>query len=217
MISSPRLAAITTPIAILLWIVGIIIHIGLPDYYRQAPGKVPSFYIALSRRKIVIWTLFSVIVQNYFMSSGYGRNWQFLWSSRAAPAWAILLLVLAYFVILWAGFLWIFAKLSAQHSWILPIFAIGLGAPRWCQMFWGTSSIGLHLPWAGSALSSAILSRSLWLWLGLLDTIQGVGFGMIFLQTLTRMHIGFTLLAAQVVGSVATILARLCAPNKIGE
>jgi alpha-1,3-glucan synthase len=214
--TSSRLLMITAPIAVVLWILGIVIFIGLPDYYRQAPGKVPSLYIALSRRKIVVWTLVAVVIQNYFLSAPYGRNWQFLWSSRAAPPWAVALLVVLFFVVLWAAFLFAFAKFSISHSWFLPIFAIGLGAPRWCQMLWGTSSIGLYLPWAGSAMSSALLSRSLWLWLGLLDTIQGVGFGMIFLQTLTRIHVAFTLLAAQVLGSVATILARLSAPNKIG-
>jgi alpha-1,3-glucan synthase len=216
-VSSPKLAAITTPIAVLLWIFGLIIALGLPDYYRQAPGTVPSFYIALSRRKIVIWTLLTVVVQNFFLSAPYGRNWQFLWTSRATPAWTILLLVVLFFVVFWAIVLRIFARLTVQHSWILPIFAIGLGAPRWCQMLWGTSSIGLYLPWAGSAMSSALVSRSLWLWLGLLDTIQGVGFGMIFLQTLTRLHVAFTLLAAQVLGSVATIVARLIAPNNVGK
>jgi alpha-1,3-glucan synthase len=214
--TSSKLLTITTPIAVVLWILGTVIFIGLPDYYRQAPGKVPSLYVALSRRKIVVWTLVAVLIQNYFLSAPYGRNWQFLWSSRAAPPWAVALLVVLFFIVLWAAFLFAFAKFSISHSWFLPIFAIGLGAPRWCQMLWGTSSIGLYLPWAGSPISSALLSRSLWLWLGLLDTIQGVGFGMIFLQTLTRIHVAFTLLAAQVLGSIATILARLSAPNKIG-
>lgn len=39
---------------------------------------------------------------------------------------------------------------------------------------------------------------------------------MILLNTLTRFHIAFTVIAAQVIGSVATILARATAPNKIG-
>ena len=43
-----------------------------------------------------------------------------------------------------------------------------------------------------------------------------LGFGMILLHTLTRFHIAFTLLAAQVLGSIATILARATAPDKIG-
>lgn len=83
-------------------------------------------------------------------------------------------------------------------------------------MLWGISGIGLYIPWAGSAVASALIGRSLWLWLGVLDAIQGVGFGMILLQTLTRMHISFTLIAAQIIGSLATIAARASAPNKIG-
>jgi alpha-1,3-glucan synthase len=211
------MAAITIPIAVLLWIVGIVIQVGLPSFYRQAPGAVPSFYSALARRKIVVWTLATVLIQNFFLSAPYGRNWQFLWSSRAAPAWSVALLMVFFFVFLWVAVLLVFAKLSKSHSWIVPIFAIGLGAPRWCQMLWSTSNIGLYLPWAGDAIASALVSRSLWLWLGLLDTIQGVGFGMIFLQTLTRIHVAFTLIAAQVLGSIATIIARACAPNKIGK
>jgi alpha-1,3-glucan synthase len=39
---------------------------------------------------------------------------------------------------------------------------------------------------------------------------------MILLNTLTRFHIVFTLLAAQVLGSVATILGRATAPDKQG-
>jgi alpha-1,3-glucan synthase len=39
---------------------------------------------------------------------------------------------------------------------------------------------------------------------------------MILLNTLTRFHIAFTLLAAQVIGSISTILARATAPDKIG-
>ena len=83
-------------------------------------------------------------------------------------------------------------------------------------MLWGTSNIGQYVPWAGGPAASAVIGRSLWLWLGVLDAVQGVGFGMILLQTLTRFHVLFTLLAAQVLGSIATILARATAPNKIG-
>lgn len=45
---------------------------------------------------------------------------------------------------------------------------------------------------------------------------QNTGFGMILLNTLTRFHIAFTLLAAQVIGSIGTILARATAPDKVG-
>lgn len=39
---------------------------------------------------------------------------------------------------------------------------------------------------------------------------------MILLQTLTRFHVLFALIAAQVLGSAATIVARATAPDKIG-
>jgi len=83
--SSPKVAAIAIPAAVLLWTIGVVIYIGLPDYYRQHPGSISNFYIAMFRRKIVLWTLVTVLLQNYFLSAPYGRNWQFLWSSRAAP------------------------------------------------------------------------------------------------------------------------------------
>ncbi|KAF2804995.1 alpha-1,3-glucan synthase Ags2 [Mytilinidion resinicola] len=214
--STWRITVITVPIAILLWAIGLVLFLGLPDFYRQEPGAVPSFYKSLGRRNIILWFFVAVVVQNYFLSAPYGRNWSYLFASRHAPAWSIILLILFFFVFLWAALLWIFSRLSISHTWILPIFAIGLGAPRWLQMLWGVSGIGLYLPWAGSPIASALLGRSLWLWLGLLDTVQGVGLGMILLQTLTRIHLAFTLIAAQVLGSVATILARATAPDKVG-
>ncbi|RMD41453.1 hypothetical protein DV735_g3662, partial [Chaetothyriales sp. CBS 134920] len=210
------ITAITLPIAVVLWIVGIMMFLGLPNYYRQKPGSMPSFYHSLLRRKIVLWFFVMVIIQNFFLSAPYGRNWSFLWSSSHTKTWQIVLMIFIFFVGVWALFLWLFGYLSKSHSWILPIFAIGLLAPRWAQIWWGTSNIGLYLPWAGSFTTSALLSRALWLWLGLLDSIQGVGFGMILLGTLTRVHVAFTLIAAQVIGSVFTIIARAVAPNKIG-
>ena len=162
------------------------------------------------------WFFVVIIIQNYWLSAPYGRNWLYLWSSQHVPAWSIAILVVFFFIIVWAALLYVFALLSTSHSWVLPVFAMGLGAPRWAQMLWGTSNIGLFLPWAGGPAASAIAGRSLWLWLGVLDAVQGVGFGMILLQTLTRFHVFFTLIAAQVLGSIATILARATAPDKIG-
>jgi alpha-1,3-glucan synthase len=55
-------------------------------------------------------------------------------------------------------------------------------------MLWGTTSIGLSLPWAdiGEGIdrlkTGLLVGKSLWLWLGVLDAIQGVGFGMMLLQ-----------------------------------
>ncbi|KAL4807069.1 hypothetical protein BDV18DRAFT_136820 [Aspergillus unguis] len=211
-----RMTAICMPIAVFLWILGLLVFFGLPNYYRQTPGKVPSFYRSVCRRKIILWSFVVVIIQNFFLSAPYGRNWSFLWSSVHAQAWQVGLLVVAFFGLAWVLLLLIFSRLSKSHSWILPVFACGLGAPRWAQIWWGVSGMGLFLPWAGSYTSGALVSRSLWLWLGILDALQGLGFGMILLQTLTRMHICFTLLASQVLGSIATICARAFAPNNIG-
>lgn len=214
--SSPYVTAVTTPVAFLLAAIGVILFLGLPDFYRSKPGSMPSFYQSLTRRKIILWFFVVVIVQNYFLSAPYGRNWRFLWSSKLVPIWGIVILVFVFFILVWIIVFTIFHRLSIEHSWILSIFAIGLGAPRWAQMLWGVSGMGLYVPWAATPAVGALLSRALWLWLGILDSIQGVGFGMILLQTLTRFHIAFTLTAAQVVGSVATIVARATSPNRLG-
>lgn len=212
--SSITLTAVSVPIAILMVCIGVVLYLGLPDYYRQDPGAVASFYRSICRREIVVWFWIMVILQNYWLSAPYTRNWFFLWSSQNAPRWAVALLVIFFFIIVWGGALAFLGYQSKQHTWIIPVFAIGLGAPRWCQMLWSLSGIGFHVPWCGLA-GGALLSRAVWLWLGVLDAIQGVGFGMILLMTLTRLHITFTLVVAQSVGAFFTILARATAPDKI--
>jgi alpha-1,3-glucan synthase len=214
--SSTTMTAIALPISALFFTAGLLVYFGLPNYYRQQPGNVPSFYAAIFRRKIMVWFLTVVLIQNFFLSASTGRNWQYLWSSQHAAIWQIACLTILFFIFIWTAILLLFGRLSKYHSWILPIFAIGLGAPRWAQIFWSCSGIGTYLPWSGSGIASALISRSIWLWLGTLDALQGVGFGMILLQTLTRQHIACALIAAQVLGSVATIVARACAPNKLG-
>ncbi|KAF2724832.1 glycosyltransferase family 5 protein [Polychaeton citri CBS 116435] len=211
-----EMTAIGLPIAFFLWAIGAVLWVGLPDFYRQKPGAVPSFYSSAFRRKIVLWFLFAVFVQNIFLSAPYGRNWAYLWSSKHAAGWVIFLLIVLFFIIIWAAILYYFSRLSITHSWILPMFAVGLGAPRWCQILWSCSNIGTYLPWAGGPVASAVLSRGLWLWLGVLDSLQGVGLGMILLQTLSRFHITFALVAAQVIGSIGTIIARADGLNSVG-
>lgn len=126
-------------------------------------------------------------------------------------------LSLVFFVGVWVAILVVFARLSKDHSWILPIFAVGLGAPRWAQMFWGTSGIGNWLPWMpGGPVAGALAGRTVWLWLGVLDAIQGVGFGMMLLQTLTRFHTAASLMAAQILGASVAMIAKACAPDRDG-
>ncbi|KAJ5589900.1 hypothetical protein N7450_003872 [Penicillium hetheringtonii] len=211
-----KLTAVVMPIAAVCFIIGVLLALGLPKYYRQAPGKILFFYTSLFRRRIVLWFFFMVIIQNWFLASAFGRNWSFLWSSKHAKTWEIVVLVVFFFIIVWVAAMIFFRFLSKEHSWILPVFGLSIGAPRWAQIWWSTSNIGYYLPWAGGLTSGAIVSRCLWLWLGVLDEIQQVGLGMILLQTLTRVHVCFVLLAAQALGSIATICARGFAPNNVG-
>lgn len=136
-----------------------------------------------------------------------------MWNSPVEK-WKIFILVVVFFIFVWAIMMLIITHFVKTHSWFLPIFAVGLGAPRWCQMLWGTSSLGLYVPWGGS--SGPYLSVSLWLWLGVLDAIQGVGLGMILLQTLSRLHVCATLAFAQMIGSIVVIVARATSPNALG-
>ena len=41
-------------VACLMWTVGVILFTSLPEYYRQIPGNIPSFYTSLFRRKIIL-------------------------------------------------------------------------------------------------------------------------------------------------------------------
>jgi len=201
------------PLAFMSFFFGYCMLFGLPDYYRQVPPKVPNFLRTLFRRKIVLWFLASEVLRDYWLSGPYGRNWSFLWSAPI-PAWAILILVIVFFIGVWALLLWILTYYSKTHTWLLPVFAVGLGAPRWCQMMWGTSSLALYIPWAGPV--GPYLGTGLWLWLGVLDAIQGVGLGMILLQTLSRLHVCSTLAFSQVIGCICVMVARATAPDQIG-
>ena len=91
------------------------------------------------------------------------------------PVWLTLILIIIFFVGIWIVFLYIFSHMSKSHSWVLPVFAMGLGAPRWAQILWSTSNMGQYLPWTVGPIASGVAGRSLWLWLGVLDAVQGVG------------------------------------------
>ncbi|KZT42041.1 glycoside hydrolase family 13/glycosyltransferase family 5 protein [Sistotremastrum suecicum HHB10207 ss-3] len=204
---------IVWPLAALCLVFAYVLQFGLPEYYRQVPPKVPNFIKTLFRRKIVVWFLASEILRDYWLSGPYGRNWSFLWSAPI-PKWATLILIIVFFIGIWAIILFILTYLSKTHTWFIPVFAVGLGAPRWCQMLWGTSSLALYIPWAGRG--GPYLGTTLWLWLGVLDAVQGVGLGMILLQTLSRLHVCATLAFSQVIGCICVMVARATAPNSIG-
>ncbi len=81
---------------------------------------MPSLYTSILRRKTTLWFFVAVILQNYFLSSPYGRNWFYLFSSQHVPTWAILVLTAFFFVVVWALFLAFFAVVSKRHPWWLP-------------------------------------------------------------------------------------------------
>ncbi|MBW0476037.1 hypothetical protein O181_015752 [Austropuccinia psidii MF-1] len=205
---------VTLGLGSLCFFVAYVLFSGLPKYYRNAPGTVPNFTRALFRRKLVMWYLAAEILRNYWLSGPYGRNWTFLWTRDNSPFWSTLLLLLFFFVGVWGALVWGLGCAARKHTWAVAIFAVGLGAPRWCQMLWGTSSVASYLSWAGNA--GPQLATSLWLWLGVLDAVQGVGLGIILLQTLSRVHVTATLCLAQIIGSTAVLVARATAPDRIG-
>jgi alpha-1,3-glucan synthase len=153
-----------------------------------------------------------------------------LWSTDL-KIWQVFILIGIFFIGVWGALLAFLTWLSKIHTWFLAIFAVGIGAPRWCQvsgiqtfvrnrsslvfaqMLWAVSSVALYVPWAGGA--GPWISVSLWLWLGVLDAVQGVGLGMILLQTLSRLHVCATLAFSQMLGAVVVIIARATVPRQL--
>ena len=87
------------------------------------------------------------------------------------------------------------------------------GSPAFMHMFWGASSVATYVPWAGGA--GPWISVPLWLWLGVLDAVQGIGLGMILLQTLSRLHVCSTLAISQMLGSIVVIVAKPTVPVQL--
>ena len=70
-------------------------------------------------------TLVSVIDCLFTVHQLYGQIWSFLWVAK----WKIILLAAVFFVGVWA------AMLDAlQQDTRVAVFAVGFGAPRWCQV-----------------------------------------------------------------------------------
>ncbi|EPX72019.1 alpha-1,3-glucan synthase [Schizosaccharomyces octosporus yFS286] len=207
-------AAAVFPIAFVLMLTTIMLYKGLPPFYRQTPGSIPAFSKALFHRRVVICFLLMVINQNFWMSSLISHGWRFFWNSELTVLWKVIVMMICFLVFLWVGLLALLGKLSNTHTWLIPVLGLGFGGIKWLHVFWGTSNIGFFLPWAG--ISGAYLGRALWLWLGVLDSIQGIGCGLILLQTLSRRHVTNTLLIAQVIGASVTLLASAISPTKTG-
>ncbi|KAL7416221.1 putative alpha-1,3-glucan synthase [Mrakia frigida] len=205
---------IVWPLAVISLFFFLFMWWGLPQYYLQAPPTVPNFYATLFRRNVVKWFLIAEVLRDFWLSPPYGRNWSYLWKNPAIPVWATAILVIVFFVFVWGGILAVLTRFAKVHSWLLPIVAIGLGAPRWCQMFWGTSGIALNMAWAGKI--GPFLGSALWLYLGVLDNIQGVGLGMLLLQTLSRFHVCAAIFFCQCLGAIVVVIARAASPGRLG-
>ena len=48
--------------------------------------------------------------------------------------WEVLILLVVFFIGVWGVLLGFLTWLSKIHTWFLAIFAVGIGAPRWCQV-----------------------------------------------------------------------------------
>lgn len=181
---------------------------GLPRYYRQNPGVIPAFYRSLYRRKIIVWFLVCQVLSNFWLALPYGRSWTYLWNSPNLETWIVVVLCFFFFGLIWVLLLVVIRYFTKTHTWAPVIFALGVIAPRYFAEFWAVSTIGFYLPWAGTPVASAILGRSLWLWLTVLDSLQSAGIGIMLLQTLIRDHVAFCLIVSQILGSISTILAK---------
>ncbi|EPY49811.1 alpha-1,4-glucan synthase Mok14 [Schizosaccharomyces cryophilus OY26] len=207
-------AAAVWPIAFVLMMTTIMLYKGLPPFYRQTPGSIPAFTKSLFHRRVVVCFLLMVANQNFWMSTLIGRGWRFFWNSELTVLWKVVVMMFSFLVFLWVALLTLLGRLSNTHTWLIPVLGLGFGGIKWIHVFWGTSNIGFFLPWAG--ISGAYLGRALWLWLGVLDSIQGIGCGLILLQTLSRRHVTNTLLTGQVIGCSITLLASSVSPTKTG-
>ncbi|KAI9613259.1 hypothetical protein KEM48_003893 [Puccinia striiformis f. sp. tritici PST-130] len=204
--------AITLTLGAGCFFIAYILFTGLPKYYRNVPGTVPNFTRALFRRKLVLWYLAAEILRNYWLSGPYGRNWNFLWT-RETSFGVTLFLLLFFFVGVWD-------VASKSHTWLVAIFAIGLGAPRWCQMLWGTSSVASYFSWGGAAgphIANAYQKQQPPCGYGWVCWIcSRGGFGYDLTPNAQQGACGGHLMPCQIIGSTAVLVARATAPNRIG-
>jgi len=208
----------------LIFVYGLLMA-GLPTLYRRVPGHIPKFYSSLVRRPVSMHYLFSTFVQSISLSAPLmAQSWLFLFSSRHAPdfiiGFLVMFAIISYMCLARRG-----AQYSVLHGhWILPVVSFTSSCiihPRWAQLFWSISRTGLSIPWVlipyylenrlqmvYSPLLSAVIIRSLWLYLGVFDLLVGIGNGLALMQTLPRQHVLFVSILAQVVGSVGMMVSR---------
>lgn len=115
-------------------------YAGLPEYYHQIPPYVPNFFKTLVRRKLVIWFLIAEILRNYWLSTVYGRNWEFLWHNAQVPTWSVVIMIAIFFIGVWGLLMGILiSEFRDERIWLTSRIRKGpLMAParlrRWSRM-----------------------------------------------------------------------------------
>lgn len=80
MTNPSALLGIGVGLTALLWLLGALVFFGLPSYYRQTPGQVPTFYLSLFRRRIILVCLFHVFFW-LILTLTVPRSGSFTWCS----------------------------------------------------------------------------------------------------------------------------------------
>lgn len=52
--SNTIISAVCFPVAVMLIALAVATFFGLPEYYRQTPGSIPSFFQSIFRRKLIL-------------------------------------------------------------------------------------------------------------------------------------------------------------------
>jgi alpha-1,3-glucan synthase len=146
------------------------------------PPFLPVFGRTLAKRALAHWFLIYVAIQVYWLSGCIGRNYEFLWDQDGVEVWAEFLLVFVFYGI-WVAIMVYFYRLSKTYSWVLSIFSVGLAAPLWAQISWSTSNISYSVVFFSGSVS-AFVALSVYLWLGILASVQSVGLSMMLLQVI---------------------------------
>ncbi|KAI8902926.1 hypothetical protein BC833DRAFT_571187 [Globomyces pollinis-pini] len=186
-VSTPIATLTTTiicvPFSALLGMYFILLYAGLPKFYSFTPPSIPNFIRTLFRRNMVLWYWLSEFVKGYWLNGVYGRNLEYFWS-RQIPVWSSVVIIIALGA-LGATLMTMIAIASKRHTWLLPVFSVGLLSPRWAQISFSLSATGLSLYWG--RVYSEYIAASVWMWLGVLDSIQAVGISIMLLQVMINM------------------------------
>ncbi|KAJ3350440.1 Cell wall alpha-1,3-glucan synthase ags1 [Entophlyctis luteolus] len=81
--TTSTIQAISFVASVVLALIGVVLAIGLPDFYRTDPPSIPFFMRQLLRRKLVVIYVTAIFLQNFFLSGPLGRVMTFLWSQGA--------------------------------------------------------------------------------------------------------------------------------------